>query len=88
MNEADIRAAVLQALRSIAPEVPSDRIRPGEDLRDQLDLDSMDVVNLLAALEEKLGVHIEETDHARLATLDGAVAYLLNRAAPDRTRSR
>lgn len=88
MNEDQIRAEVVSALHTIAPEVPPERIRPDEDLREQLDLDSMDMVNLLAALEERLGVQIEESDRARLTTLDGAVAYLLSRAAPDRTRSR
>ena len=76
MNEAEIRAAVLHTLHGIAPEVPTDQIHPHEDIRDQLDLDSMDVVNLLVALEEKLGVRIAASEYTKLATLDDLVAYL------------
>lgn len=88
MNESEIRAVVLRELRAIAPEVPAEQIRPADDLREQLDLDSMDVVNLMAALEDRLGVHIAETDHKRMASLDAAVAYLaaaLQHGAPGAT---
>jgi acyl carrier protein len=60
------------------------RIDPKENLRDQLDVDSMDFLNLLIALHEALGVDIPETDYARLSTLQGILEYLAEkkRAAP------
>jgi acyl carrier protein len=75
----EIRTAVLRALGDVAPEADLARIRPDQSLRDQLDLDSMDVLNLAIRLHEALGVGIPEADYGKLATLDGAVAYLAAR---------
>jgi acyl carrier protein len=78
VTEDEIRSVVLRALGEIAPEADAARIDPDASLRDQLDLDSMDVLNLMIALHEALHVDIPETDYAKLATLNGAVAYLAN----------
>ena len=79
MTEEEIRSAVRRALGDIAPEADLARIDPEANLRDELDLDSMDVLNLMIALHEALHVDIPETDYPRLATLNGAVAYLARR---------
>jgi acyl carrier protein len=50
------------------------------DLRDQLDIDSMDFLNFVIALHERLGVDVPERDYPQLATFDGCVEYLA--AAP------
>ena len=75
-NDADIRAAVLRALRQIAPEVDPGTLRPEVSLRDQVDLDSMDFLNFVIGIAQSLGVQIPEADYPQLATLDGCVAYL------------
>jgi acyl carrier protein len=76
VTEAEIRAVVLRALGEIAPEADLTSLDPDASLRDQLDLDSMDVLNVMIALHEALHVDIPETDYPKLATLNGAVAYL------------
>ena len=76
LNDADIRAAVLRALRQIAPEVDPGTLRPEVSLRDQVDLDSMDFLNFVIGIAQSLGVQIPEADYPQLATLDGCVAYL------------
>ena len=72
----EIRATLLAVLRGIAPEADPKTLDPGESLRDQLDLDSMDFLNFVIGVHERLGVEIPEADYPRLASLDGAVAYL------------
>ncbi len=72
----DIRAAVLAALGGIAPEADLTHLDPGENLREQLDLDSMDFLNFVIAVHKRLGVEIPESDYPKLATLDGAMSYL------------
>ncbi|HUY04091.1 MAG TPA: acyl carrier protein [Rhodocyclaceae bacterium] len=76
MNDADIRAVALATLKSIAPEIEEAELRPERPLRQQIDLDSMDWLNFLLGLHEKLKLEIPEADYAKLVTLDDLVAYL------------
>jgi acyl carrier protein len=76
----ELRATVLSVLGEIAPEADPAAIDPGEGLRQQLDLDSMDFLNFVVGLHKRLGVEIPESDYSRLASIDGAVAYLGTRA--------
>ena len=71
-----IRATILDTILSIAPEIEPAAIAPEKPLRDQIDLDSMDFLNVIIRLHEILGVDIPESDYGKLATLDGAVDYL------------
>jgi len=76
MNRSELRAAVLEELKRIAPEIEESELEPAKALRDQVDLDSMDWLNFLVALHERLKVEIPESDYARLGTLDQTVEYL------------
>lgn len=76
MTEDQIKAAVLEALRDVAPEVDPATLNPKEDLREQCDLDSMDFLNFVIGLHQSLGVDIPEADYPKLSTLDGAIAYI------------
>ena len=71
MTKDDIRAAVLDALSSVAPEGDYQRLKPDRPLRDQLDIDSYDFLNVVVHLHDQLGVDIPEADYQKLGTLDG-----------------
>lgn len=79
MNRAEIRATVFAELKRIAPELEESELAPAKPLRDQVDLDSMDWLNLLVALHERLKVDIPESDYKRLGTVDQLVDYLANK---------
>ena len=79
MNDSDIRAGVIAAVQAIAPEIDANALDPARRLRDQVDLDSMDWLNVIVGLHERFGIEIPEADYARLATLDAIVAYLRGR---------
>ena len=81
MSAEELRSRVVAILRTIAPEVEPGELRPGQALRDQVDLDSMDWLNFLVALHERLGVDIPEGDYAKLVTLDDLATYLQARGA-------
>jgi acyl carrier protein len=81
VNETEIRARVLGAIKSIAPELEEGELRADRPLRDQVDLDSMDWLNVLVALHEKLKVDIPEADYGKLVTLDNLVGYLRDKLA-------
>ncbi len=76
MNEQELRAVVIATLKTIAPEVEEGDLRPDRPLRNQVDLDSMDWLNFLIGLHEKLKVDIPEADYARLVTLGDVLDYL------------
>ena len=76
MKDDEIKALVLQVLGDIAPEAELEQIDPAVDLREQLDLDSMDILNLMIGIHEATGVDIPEADYPQMASLDGCVTYL------------
>lgn len=76
MNEAEIKDAIFAGLRKIAPESEPSSLRPDQNIREALDIDSFDFLRFLVTLHEKTGVEIPEADYGRLATLDGMIRYL------------
>jgi acyl carrier protein len=76
MTETDARTVIWDILSGIAPEADPSSVASDEDLREALDLDSMDFMNFVVGLHERTGVDIPEADYPRLRTLDGAIAYL------------
>ena len=76
MTNEEIRAIVIETLKGIAPEIEEGDLRPDHPLRDQVDLDSMDWLNFLVGLHQRLKVDIPEADYRKLTTLDTLVAYL------------
>ena len=79
MNEPEIRRAVTKALRKIAPEANLDQVGSDENLREALDIDSFDFLNLLIGLHEELQIEIPESDYTKLSTLGELVSYLAGR---------
>ena len=76
MTNEDIRRAFLDDLVSVAPDIDPSTVRDSEHLQDDLELDSMDFLNLVAALHKRFGLHIPEADYSRLATPGAAVSYI------------
>ena len=79
MTHDEIREAVLRALGDVAPEVDPTTLAPDVDLRDQLDIDSMDFLNFVIGIHEELNVDIPEADYPGLQTLDDFVSYLADK---------
>jgi len=76
MNKAEAKVLIFELLLEIAPEAELDRLPGNAQMRDELDLDSMDFLDFIAAVHERTGIDIPEAEYGRLATLDDAVAYL------------
>ena len=76
MTRDEITAALIDELGRIAPEIDPAGIDLAADLREQLDIDSMDFLNLVTALHERLNLDIPEIDYPDLTTLGHAVEYL------------
>ena len=78
----DLRGTIVRVLGDVAPEADLATLRPDIPFRDQLDLDSMDILNFVVGLHAALGVEIPETDYPKVATLDACVEYLKARRRP------
>lgn len=76
MTNEELCNIVLAILKGIAPEIEASELLPNRPLRDQVDLDSMDWLNFLVALHERLAIDIPEADYRKLTTLDTLIAYL------------
>jgi acyl carrier protein len=79
VNPTQLKDAVLEALYSVAPEAEGEQLDPAANMRDQLDIDSMDFLNFLVALKDAVGVEVPEADYMHVATLDDCVRYLAAR---------
>lgn len=76
MNEQELREVLVRALQEIAPEVDPAAIDPDASLTEQLELDSMDLLNVVVSVHEQTGIEIPERDYPKLSTLNDAIAYL------------
>ena len=74
----EVRAKILDILRRTVPDAQVEGIAPRADLRDQLDMDSLDVLNFATALSQELDVPVAESDYPELMTLERCTAYVLS----------
>ena len=79
MTEIEIKRVVRDALSNVAPEVDFYTIDPAKDLRDQIDIDSVDFLNFVIGLHKELNIDIPDADISKLTTLNGCVTYLLGK---------
>lgn len=81
MNDSDIKSRVIAIIGTIAPEFDPATLRSDQPLRKQIDLDSMDWLNVLLAIHDQLHVDIPEADYGKLVTLDSLITYLQGKLA-------
>jgi acyl carrier protein len=77
MTVDEIKNVVLEIIQDIDDEADFTNLNPSEALRDQLDLDSMDFLDIVMELRKRYQIQIPEADYPQLATLDSCVSYLL-----------
>lgn len=79
MNEDEIRKILREELANIAPEADLQKLDPSADLREALDIDSIDFLNFVTAIHHRLGINVPELDYPKLFTLDSAVTYAVSK---------
>ncbi|WP_309384509.1 acyl carrier protein [Cerasicoccus frondis] len=77
MTKDDVKQIVLDIIAEIAPDEDLGDIKPEVRLRDQLDLDSMDFLDIVMELRKQHGIEVPEDDYPELASLDSCANYLL-----------
>lgn len=76
MTNAEIREEVLEILESIAPDEDLSQLDDAVNFREQLELDSMDFLDIVMELRKRHRVQIPEDDYLNLASMSSTVAYL------------
>ena len=76
MQEQQVKEIVLEIIEEIAPDEDLSGLDPAVSLREQLDLDSMDFLDIVMELRKRHKVEVPAEDYPQLATLDSCVAYL------------
>jgi acyl carrier protein len=79
MTEKKIRAIIFQLLKKIAPDTEPSALKPDENIREILSIDSFDTLQFIVALNEKLGIEIPEQDYGKITTLTTLVSYIRNK---------
>ena len=83
VNDTQILAVLRDEIGRRAPEIDFDAADRNQPIQREFDIDSMDFLNLIIALHERLGVDIPESDYGKVASIAGALAYLLARPPTD-----
>ena len=76
MTADDIRQAVLDILSDISPDEDLSNLNPDVPFREQLELDSMDFLDIVMELKKRYRVQIPEKDYPHLASMSSTVTYL------------
>lgn len=76
MNETELRAAVLKALHRVAPEADLATLDPKADIREELDIDSIGILEFATGIQKETGIEVPERDYPYVVRIDDCVEYL------------
>ena len=76
MKPEEIRATILEVIHEIVPDEDLSDLKSDVRIRDQIEMDSMDFLDILMELRKRYGITVPEEDYMKFSTLDGSVAYL------------
>ncbi len=76
MNAAEIREVVVAILEDIAPDEDLSNLKDEVSFRDQMELDSMDFLDIVMELRKRYRVQVAEEDYGQLASMQSTVTYL------------
>ena len=76
MTEEQVKQIVIDIINEIAPDEDTSNLKSEVNLRDQMDLDSMDFLDIVMELRKQHGIEVPEEDYPKLASLDSCADYL------------
>ncbi len=76
MAPEEIRQAIVDILSDIAPDEDLSHLDDSVNFRDQMELDSMDFLDIVMELRKRYRVQVPEEDYPQLASMDTTVSYL------------
>ena len=82
MTEEQVKQIVIDIINEIAPDEDTSNLKSEVNLRDQMDLDSMDFLDIVMELRKQHGIEVPEEDYPKLASLDSCADYLTPKFNP------
>ncbi len=79
MTTDEIKIILFELLKRIAPDTEPSQLKPEDNIRETLNIDSFDSLQFVVALSDKLGIEIPEQDYGEIKTLKTLVAYIQNK---------
>jgi acyl carrier protein len=76
MKADEIKAMILEVIHEIVPDEDLSNIKPDVRIRDQIEMDSMDFLDIVMELRKRYSITVPEDDYMELSTLDSSAAYL------------
>ena len=76
MTAEQVKQIVIDIINEIAPDEDTSNLKSDVNLRDQMDLDSMDFLDIVMELRKQHGSEVPEEDYPKLALLDSCADYL------------
>jgi len=72
----EIRSMILEVIHEIVPDEDLSNLKGDVRIRDQIEMDSMDFLDIIMELRKRYSITVPEDDYMKLSTLDSSVAYL------------
>lgn len=76
MTKDEVKKIVVDIISDIAPDEDTSNLKPDVRLREQLQLDSMDFLDIVMELRKRYGIEVPEAEYMQLATLNSCAEYL------------
>ncbi len=76
MKAEEIRSMILEIIHEIVPDEDLSNLKDDVRIRDQIEMDSMDFLDIIMELRKRYGITVPEDDYMKLSTMDSSVAYL------------
>ena len=76
MGNQQVKDIILEIIATVAPDADLSQVKGDVRLRDQLDMDSMDFLDIVMELRKRYKIEVPKEDYTELATLDGCCTYL------------
>ena len=76
MTEEERKKIILDLLKQIAPDTEPGTLKPDDNIRTTLEIDSFDYLQFIVAIDEKFGIDTPEEDYGKIQTVQALIDYL------------
>jgi acyl carrier protein len=79
MTKEEIEQTIFRLLKKIAPDTEPETLKPDDDIRHTLEIDSFDALQFVVALDEYFGIETPEADYGKITTIKNLVTYIMQK---------